>query len=49
MRGMMRRNNPLHFFPLNQGAVARSDKLESWIRNWWGDNLNIISAKDWFE
>ena len=46
--GMMRGMNPLQFFLLDQGAVARSGKLELWIRTWWGDNLNILSAKYWF-
>ena len=44
--GMMRGVNPLQFFLLDKVAVARSEKLELWIRTWWGDNLNSLSSKD---
>ena len=48
--GMMIRGiNPLQFVPLDQGAVAISAKLESWFRTWWGDILNGLIAKYWFE
>ena len=46
---MIRGLNRLHFVLLDQGALARLAKLESWIRNWWGEILNILSAKYWFE
>ena len=34
--GMMMRLIHLHFFSLDQVVVARSSKLETWIRTWWG-------------
>ena len=46
---MIRGLNRLHFVLLDQGALARLAKLESWIRNWWGDDLNSLSVRDWFE
>ena len=45
MRGL----KPSQFVPLYQGAVAISEKLESWIKTWWGENLNNRSEKYWFE
>ena len=47
--GMIRGVNSLQFYPLYQGVVVRSANLEPWIRNWWGESLNSIIAKDWFE
>ena len=46
---MTRVLNTLQFVPLDKEVVARSTKLESWIRMWWRDSLNSISAKDWFQ
>ena len=47
--GIIRGLNPLQFFLLYKGAVARSAKLKPCIRTWWVDILNSISAKYWFE
>ena len=47
--GMMRAVNHLKFYLLYQVVVARSDKLESWIRAWWGENFNSQIVKDRFE
>ena len=47
--GMMRNLNPLQFLPLGQGAVERSDKLDPWLRSWWGDNLISTETSDLFE
>ena len=46
--GMMRKINPLHFFPLDQGAVVISAKWEPWISTWWGEIFISLSAKYWF-
>ena len=45
MRGL----KPLQFVPLYQGAVYLSEKLEPWIRPWWGESLTSLSSKYWFE
>ena len=47
--GVMRGLDPLHFVPLDQGALVRLAKLEPWIRTWWEEVLISLSAKDWFE
>ena len=49
MVGMMWGLKHLQLVPSDQGAVAISTKLDPWIRTWWGESLNSLSAKYWFE
>ena len=46
---IMRGLNPLHFVPLDKGAVVRFSKLGPWISTWWGESLASLSAKYLFE
>ena len=47
--GTMRGLKPLQFVYLGQGAVERSDKLEPWMRYWWGETLDSIETSHYFE
>ena len=47
--GMMRGINPPKFLPLGKEDMEVSDKLELWLRCWWGDTLIAMETPDWFE
>ena len=47
--GMMRGINPPKFLPLGKEDMEGSDKLELWLRCWWGDTLIAMETPDWFE
>ena len=45
----MRGINPLKFVPLGKGDMERYDKLEPWLRYWWGDTFTAMENPYWFE
>ena len=49
MGGIMRGINPLQFVPLVKESMERSDKLEPWLRYWWGYALTAMENSDLFE
>ena len=46
---LIRGLKPIQLYPLDQGEVVTSARLESWIRTWLGETLISLSAKYWFE
>ena len=47
--GMVRKLYPLHFVPLDQGAVVGLARLEPWVSNWLGEIFISLITKYWFE
>ena len=57
--GIMKGESPLHFIPLDTGAVARSQgRVQKWVNSWWNDlsgepylgsSLRLLEPNDWFE
>ena len=45
----MRDLNPLQFVPIGKAVMEMSDKLEPWMRSWWGDTLTSKETSDLFE
>ena len=38
----------LEHIPFNETAIERCSELESWIRKWAGDNMEVLSPMDWY-
>ena len=45
---MMRGLNPLQCVTSGKGAMERSDKLNPWMRSWWGETLTATETLDRF-
>ena len=46
--GVMLGRTMTSYVPLSATALERSAGLEKWIRTWAGDDLEVLSPKDWF-
>jgi hypothetical protein len=46
--GVMTGKSMLSYVPLGKTALERTPSLLDWIRSWAGDQLELLSPKDWF-
>jgi hypothetical protein len=48
MEGVMTGQSMLSYVPLGKSALERSPSLLTWIQSWAGDQLELLTPKDWF-
>jgi hypothetical protein len=47
--GIMLGRSLLSYVPLGESALSREPGLESWIKSWAGNNLEVLDPEGWFE